>query len=304
MNVFYFLCTPILPLYRIIRDYRYASIAKKDFRKLASILYFKSHRKEIDWDHPHNLDEKINWMKFNIDTSLWSKLTDKFLVRDYVRSKGLEDTLNEIYGIYDSVDKINFAKLPESFVLKLTNGAGGVHVKIVSSRNQLDEEKTKKLLNRWLKYPVGLFSAEPHYLKITPQILVEKLLIPSNNSQNCSLVDYKFSCCNGEVFSILICSDRKGANARKNMYDLEWNAHPEWVREHCRGNKFFMKPKSFNKMVEYSQILSSGIPFVRVDWYEIDGKPIFGEMTFTPAGGYSSSLTSEYLELIGKKVKI
>lgn len=150
---------------------------------------------------------------------------------------------------------------------------------------------------------MGYKYAEYHYNKIVPRLMVEKLL--ENKSDSSSLLDYKFNCFDGRVYSIFFCSDREfGKSVCYSVYDLEWNLYPEKMKSRYRTEKVFPRPDSLEKMIEYSKQLSQGIPYVRVDWYEIDGNPIFGEMTFTPAGGFQSFYSMEYLQELGEQLDL
>lgn len=272
-------------------------LGKLDPKVIAYIMYFEAHRRFLNLRNPKNLDEKINWMKFNTDTSSWSILADKYLVRDFIVSHGLEHTLNEIYGIFDSPDEIDFSKLPNSFVIKATNGSGGSQVMIIKDKLSTNWLNIRNTLNNWLVSQAPYMIAEPHYSKIKPRLIIEKYL--SNNDSK-SLIDYKFHCFNGKVESCLVCADRVNGKAVKSLYDLNWNVLPESVVKHYRNSPIIPRPKSLEKMIEYSQVLSAGFPYVRVDWYEIDGRPIFSELTFTPAGGYNKTMTYKYLKELGK----
>lgn len=115
---------------------------------IARIMYFETHHKFMNLRNPQNLDEKINWMKFNTDTSTWSKLADNYEVRTFIQEKGLSSTLNEIYGVFDNPEDIDLSLLPDSFVIKPTNASGGSQVLIVEDKNKIEWESTKKNLNR------------------------------------------------------------------------------------------------------------------------------------------------------------
>lgn len=292
---------PLLPLYRRIRDERYAKIGKKNPQRLAEILFRKYHGRNINWENPEDIDEKINWLKFNTNTTLWSELTDKYSVRQFVEEKGLGHTLNQIYAVYDRVEDIRLEALPDDFVLKLTNGGGGMFVKIIHDKKEIEIEKLKKNLNQWIEYPYGLITAEPHYLSIKPRIIAEKYL-ESELEGELSLVDYKFNCYNGKAYSVFLCSDRVGEKVNYSIYDLNWNLHPDKIAPHYRTHKIFPKPKSFDKMLRYSEILAKDFPIVRVDWYEINGEPVFSELTFTPGGGFQTYYTTAYLKELGRQL--
>lgn len=286
---------------RGLRDRYYASVGKKDPVRLAKMLFKKYHGREMNLVHPVELGEKINWLKFYSDTGKWSELTDKYAVRKYVRDAGLGHTLNELYGVYDSVEDIDFDALPGSFVLKSTNGGDGKNVLLVKDKAGLDIPSIRKRLHKWLVKPFGLVSAEPHYLSIKPRIIAEKYLQSTGDS---SLVDYKFYCLDGKVYSVFLCSDRGDEEASYAFYDREWVFLPGKIRPEYESRKVYPKPDSLDEMIVFSEVLAKGFPVVRVDWYEIDGKPIFGEMTFTPAAGYLFRFTQEYLVEMGGRVTL
>lgn len=272
-------------------------------RLLIRIWYSNVHHEKINLDNPQTLDEKINWLKLNGDISLWTRCADKYLVRDYVNEKGLGFTLNTLYGVYERAEDIDFDALPDSFVLKTNNGGGGKNVLIVKDKTKLDRADARKKLGIWLKEKPWLMYYEPQYKGIKPRVIVEKYLEPDNDET--SLVDIKINCINGKAYSVLLCSDREsGKSVHLSVYDKNWVIHPEKVKPEYRTEKIYPRPTSFEKMIEFSECLSKGIPYVRVDWYEINGSPVFSEMTFTPAGGFHGYYTINYLSEMGKLLTI
>ena len=288
-------------IYLFIYNSWYSFLGKYFPKKLASIRYQKVVGKPLDWDNPIDLNEKINWLKFNSDTSLWPLLADKYRVREYIESKGLGHTLNKLYGVWENPDEIDFDKLPNSFVLKSNNGYATVL--IVRDKEKLNYEETRKTMHKWLSQVYGYETAEPHYLKIKPVIIAEALL--DDNSESFSLIDYKVHCFNGEPYSIKLCYDRKIHQAPKfEIYDLQWQPHFEYVTPQFRGDKIFPKPKILDEMLQCSKILAEGFPNMRVDWYVVNNKLFFGEITMTPAAGYISFYTNEYLVELGKHINL
>lgn len=270
-----------------------------NLKKLASLKYFLTFKKRINWKNPQNLSEKINWMKFNTDTSLWTQLADKYAVRAYVKEKGLEHILVKLYGVWDNPEDIDFNQLPDSFVLKSNHGCGTVL--IVKDKTRIKIEQTRALLKDWLKMKFGTATAEPHYLSIKPLIIAEEYLCP----QSGDIVDYKLFVVNGLTELVMVCCNRQiGKGSQISLYDSDWNYSPERLGEcHAYDNVPIMpKPKTLEKMKEYATILAKDIPFVRIDFYDIDGKLYFGEMTFTPKGGYCSTLTEKESLRIGNKI--
>lgn len=244
-------------------------------------------------NHPRDFNEQL--MAINLTASqdegmrkLRVQCADKYAVRDYIQSLGLGDTLNDCFGVYDSFKDIDFDKLPVRFVLKLTNGSGQNF--ICRDKSQLDLKALESLCYEWLTQSstFGLKTAEWHYTAIKPRIIVEKYL--ASLGEDSSLIDYKFHCINGHIAGILVCYDRKPELHQGNFdyYDPEWNLTDGILPQYHKHQRLIPKPVSFERMKQIAETVSRGIDYVRVDLYEIDGMPLFGEMTFTPAGNVMS----------------
>jgi hypothetical protein len=260
--------------------------------------------KKINWQNPKDLNEKINYLKFYSDTTQWSILADKYLVRDFVRNRVGDDCLVSLYGMWKRVEDIDFSLLPNSFVLKSNNGAGSVL--IVRDKNDMSIPSTKIMLQKWLKKRFGRLQAEPHYLKITPCIIAEQMLNESC-SVSSSLVDYKIWCFDGNVFGTWCCFNRDGFHADTEWHDLEWHFRPEWsnfTKSYRNGGGIIPKPKNYEKMLLIASELSKGFPQVRVDLYNIDGHIYFGEMTFTSLGALMDFHTDEFQEMCGNLIDV
>lgn len=273
---------------------------------LANELYIESThiQKGIDWNNPRNINEKINWLKFYSDTSEWTRLADKYKVREYIREKGLNDILVTLYGVWNSARDIDFESLPNSFVLKLNNGCGTVW--IVRDKNREDLELLRKKVRKACKEKFGYLRAEPHYSKIPLKIIAEELLEEDSDISR-SLIDYKIWCFNGQVFGTYNCYDRKGFEIFTEWHDLTWKHRPEWsvVTSHCKdGRGRVPRPSNYERMLEIASLLSEGFPQVRVDLYNIKGKIYFGEMTFTSSGGYMDYLSDVANNEMGALTKI
>lgn len=267
-------------------------------KKLANYYYKSVMGRNIDWNNPRDLNEKINWLKFYSDTSQWTNLADKYKVRAYVESKGLGDILVPLYGVWKNPEDIDFESLPESFVLK-TNHACGTVV-LVEDKTKLDISAIVNKLRSWMEIKIGVDTVEPHYLPITPLIMAEKMLARANE-----IVDYKLFTINGNVELVLVCSDRTiGVGCKLSLYDADWNFIPEKLSGvHSKDNvERLPKPQSFERMKECARILAKDFPQVRVDFYDINGKLYFGELTFTSQGGYMSYITPKELLRLGEKI--
>lgn len=219
---------------------------------------------------------------------------DKYLVRDYVKSKGLEDILIPSYGIYDSFDEIDFDKLPNQFVIQ-TNFASG-HIWICRDKTSEDIEAWRKQFAEWMSVnDFGLMTGEWQYREMQHKLVVTKYL---DSLGEISVNDYKFHCFNGQVFGCFAAYDRipnVDHGVQFDHYDIDWKLtdgiRPAW---HPMRREI-PKPKCYDRMLEVSRILSKDFPYVRVDLYEVDGKVLFGELTFTPQANIMNYYQDETL---------
>ena len=295
-------CFEKIPFYTCFRDgiyNHYIDFIKHHVpQKYADMLYQRAFRHRINWKRPCDLNEIINYLAFKTDTSIWSRLADKYTVRTYVKEKGLAHILIPLLAKYDSPDDIDFGKMPNQFVMKCNNGCGDVI--IIRDKNQANVKDIKNALKKSLNRKFGLESAEPHYLKIKPCIIAEEYL----PSTDISVIDYKIWCFNGNPYCIFTGSNRNHEKHTVdfNVFDLEWNRMNHYMTERYRNNVFVPKPKHLDKMLSYAQILSNGFPEVRVDFYEVNGKVYFGEMTFTSNCGRMDYFTPEFLKIMGQTI--
>lgn len=252
---------------------------------------------KLNLKKPHTFNEKIQWLKLYEwpNNELAIKCADKYGVRDYLKDKHMDKYLNELLGVWNNADDINFDKLPKQFALKCTHGCG--YNIIVDDKETLDIEKTRKQLNKWLKEDFGKFNAEPHYSKMKPKIICEKYL-------GGNITDYKFYFFNGKFEFMYIASGfGKGDDERITMFDKEGNIAP-FRRTDYKIMPDAKLPKHFEEMKKLGVELAKDFVFVRVDWFEENNKIYFGELTFTPCGGMMKIEPIEYDEILGEKLII
>ncbi len=253
--------------------------------------------KRLPLNDPVTFNEKLQWLKLFGDQDLMIRCADKYAVRSHVQDRDCGRTLNTLYGVYDKVADIDFDALPDSFVLKTTNGCG-TNI-ICRNKSQLDVEKTKKQLNYWMKHPYGRQTAETHYLKIKPRIICEKIIETEGGTLP---FDYKFFCFNGEPRFFYLGYDRENG-FKKVHYNLQWNII-DITKEQGAIPVGDLKPACFDDMVECARKIAAGIPFVRVDFYDSKGSAVFGEMTFTPTAGMSEIYTEEAAKWMGGMIAL
>lgn len=285
------------------REKVYWLISRVSPRMLIRMRFHQFFHRTINLKHPQDINEKINWLKLHYDLTVPTRCADKYAVRSFVLERGLGHVLNELYGVYDCVDDVDYEKLPCQFVLKTTHGGGCKSVLVVRDKSELDTNAVNVMLRKWLKRSDDFRWYEPQYKHIPHRIIAEKLLVDDNGEGG--LVDYKIHCFNGKPYSVFLCSGHYPIeHARFASYDLDWKMHPEHVCERYSTDSVFPKPCYFEQMLEYSAVLSKGFPYVRVDWYNTKDGLVFGELTFTPAGGFMRRYERAYLLELGTQLQI
>lgn len=269
---------------------------EKNFKKITDEEFVKKFYKnafgnELDLENPVTFNEKLNWLKLNLKNPNATICADKYEVRKYIENKGYGYILNDLLGVYDNVEEIDIDRLPDRFVLKGTHGSGWNL--IVKDKNKVNWKPWKLIMKSWLRQNFYYYGREWVYKDIKPRIICEKFLEDSNKE----LLDYKIYCFNGIPKFIQIDVDRF-TNHTANYYDIEWNEMDFQYDDENSGRKI-EKPKNLKQMLEISKVLSEEFEHVRVDFYEVDGKLYFGELTFFTASGTGKFNPEKYDEIIG-----
>ncbi|MCB2296774.1 ATP-grasp fold amidoligase family protein [Clostridium tagluense] len=256
--------------------------------------------RKVNLKKPLRFTEKLQWYKLYHRDSLMTQCVDKYSVREYINSKGYGDILVPLYGVYDRSEDIDFDKLPDRFVLKTTNGS---HTNILcEDKSKLDVEATRQKLNRYMKAWSGKVGREWAYYDVKPHIICEKYL---DKDENNDLIDYKFFCFNGEPYCLYVIVERYLEDGLKlGIYNTDFEKKP-YVRSDIQGlTTDVVKPKNFEEMVEIARDLSKDFPHVRVDFYNIDGEIVFGELTFYDGSGYKGFVADEFDFILGEKFRL
>lgn len=254
-------------------------------KKISPVTYVKLQYKyithhKLNLKDPKRYTEKLQHLRLYEypNNDLVSKCASRVGVREYIKELGLDEYLIPCLGIYDNFDDINFAELPNQFVMKCSHACA--FNMIVKDKSTLDINEARKKFNKWLKTNYGKKTIELHYAKIKPQIIIEKYIggleLP---------LEYKIHVFNGKAKNLYVVSGR-GKDIRYNNYYIDWTPFDGsqfngWKKTDYPLNK----PENFDEMIKLAETLAKPFPFVRVDLYNIDGKIYFGEMTFTPAKG-------------------
>ena len=236
--------------------------------------------------NPKRFSEKIQCYKLYYRDVIMKKCVDKYDVRDYIRSIGLDSILNECYGVYDSADEVDFDKLPNQFVLKDTLGGGGISVIICKDKLSADLEEYRSIMKKWTNAYTGKsFCREWVYEGHKHRIIAEKY-IESDESKG-GLIDYKFFCFGGKFEFMYVISNRQlGGLAAFGIYDKHFNRLPVIRKYEKLLKQYVDKPVNFDEMVQVAEKISKQFPEARIDLYSQNGQIIFGEITFFSGSGF------------------
>lgn len=273
-------------------------------RWMLSLQYWLQLGRRPNLKSPSRFTEKIQLYKMNYRNPVMGECVDKYEVRGFVERKGLGSILNNIYGVYDDADEIDFDSLPEKFVIKTTDGGGGNNVVICTDKSTLDIPQLRRKLNGWLNVKDINPGREWAYTLIhKSRIIIEHYIEKSNSEEGRSgIEDFKILCFGGEPRYVIVDVDRY-VHHRRNIYDVEWNnLH---VGTDCpQFDEDYPRPSNLAEMLAVARRLSEDVPFVRVDLYNVDGKIFFGEMTFYPWSGYVAFNPDSFDEELGALMNI
>lgn len=265
-------------------------------------IYFLRTGKSLNLKEPKDLNEKFQWISINWRNPLITRCADKYLVREYLIGKGCGDILNELYGAYDRGEDIPFEALPEKFALKCNHGS---HMNIIcEDKSSFDKTSAVKQLNKWLSKPYGR-GTEWQYKPIPRKILAEKYI----ESKDGSMIEYQLFCFNGRPQFFLVRNDLRNSAADKKATQYAVSYTMDWKRIYMRkGEERFdfdlPKPHNYQKMIDYATILCADFPQVRVDFYEVDDRLLFGELTFSSNGNVQTNYKDEYIMELGSRLEL
>ena len=263
-----------------------------------TLLYQVRTGKKIDWKKPKSFNEKLNWLKLYDRRPEYVKMADKYEVREYIKEKLGEEYLIPILGVWDSVEEIDFSTLPEQFVLKCTHDSASVV--ICKDKSAFDKEAAIQKLKDSLEINYFYPSREWPYKEIKPRIIAEQYMVDESHTE---LKDYKIYNFNGNPELIQVDFGRFTHHER-NLYSTDWEYIDEQI-EYPKNPKIqIAKPDNLEEMLTFAKKLSEGIPSVRTDFYAINGKTYFGEITFYQEGGFGKFETESYERELGDLIQL
>lgn len=250
--------------------------------------YKSAYGQNPDFKNPVLFAEKLQWLMLFWRHPLKTQCADKYTMRSYVQQLGWGHILPEILGVYENSNEINFSSLPDKFVLKCTHGCG-FNI-LCENKAEFDINEAKNKLDLWMATDYSKIAGEIHYAEMKPRIICEQFLKDRDKEMP---VDYKLYCFDGKVHCTLIV---QGRSLEKHIpfYDFycrEWKTNLLYSKSSIKDNRVVPKPEAYDEMVAAAEALSKPFPFVRMDFYDINGKAVLGEMTFTPSGCLSRGHT-------------
>lgn len=245
-----------------------------------SLKYRLNMGRPLNWENPRTFTEKLNWLKLYDHDPRYPGIVDKWEVMDFVKERIGEEYCVKKYGIWEKFDDIDFDTLPERFVLKCTHDSGGVV--ICRDKKAFDKKAAREKLEASLKKNYYWLSREWPYKQIKPRILAEEYL---EDARGKGLPDYKFFCFDGEPKFLFVATGRAEGDTRFDFFDADYQWLP--VKQHYpNADTPPEKPLCFGQMLELSRKLSAGFKHIRVDFFQVNGKVYFGELTLTHFAGY------------------
>lgn len=259
-------------------------------------MYYVKLGRKLNLKKPELFNEKLNWLKLYDRNPEYTKLADKYEVRNYVKDMIGEEYLIPLLGVWDSAEEIPYEKLPERFVLKCTHDSASVI--ICKDKSRFDQTEAGDKLNKCLKTNYYWASREWPYKDIRPRIVAEQYMEDESHTE---LKDYKIYCFGGKPALIQVDFGRF-VHHERNLYDTSWNYINERFEYPNNPEVQIKKPECLEEMLVLAAKLSGRIPSVRIDFYSVNNRPYFGEITFYQEGGYGRFSSEEFEKKLGREI--
>lgn len=271
-------------------------------RLYIQFVYYLEMGKWPNLSNPQTFNEKLQWLKLYNRRPEYSTMVDKYAVKEYVANIIGDEYIIPTLGVWDKPEQIDWDALPNQFVLKTTHGGGNTGVVICRNKQTLDKKKAIDKLNRSLKEDIYRILREWPYKNVKPRILAEKYIEPRPDIKD--LPDYKFFCFNGEPKYCQVITGR-GTKMSVDFFDKEWN-HQSFQEpdSYPFADVEPSKPEHLEKMWAAAAKLAEGIPFSRIDFYDVQENVYFGEITFYPTSGMGRFRPDQYNKILGKMISI
>lgn len=287
------------PLYLIVfLDNRGIPLLKD--KMYLKLLYKLEMGYRLNLQNPQTFNEKLQWLKLYDRNPEYTKMVDKHEAKKYVANIIGKEYIIPTLGVWEKFEDIDFNKLPNQFVLKCTHDSGGLV--ICKDKTKLNIEEAKKKISKSLKRNYYYYGREWPYKNVKPRIIAEEYMATAKQKE---LIDYKFFCFNGEPKFLYVSEGLSNhATAKISFTNMNYEKTDFYRRDYKPFELLPQKPMNFDKMKELVEKLSKNIPFLRIDFYEIEGKIYFGELTFFPCSGYIPFEPEEWDEKLGDMLEL
>ena len=254
----------------------------------------------IDWKNPKTYNEKLQWLKVYDRNPFYTTLVDKYEVKQWIADRIGEEYIIPTLGVWDKFDDIDFDTLPEQFVLKCTHDSGGLI--IVRDKSKLDKKAARKMFRVALARNPYSVTREWPYKNVKPRIIAEQYM---EDEKTAELRDYKFFSFDGETKAMFIATERASETeeTKFDFFDMDYN-HLPFTNGHPNAKVLPEKPEKFDEMHALADKLSVGIPHARIDFYEVNGRVYFGEITFFHWSGMKPFDPPEWDRIFGDWIEL
>lgn len=262
-------------------------------------IYYLETGNILNLKNPQRFNEKLQWLKLYYRNPLWTRMVDKYAVKELVSKKIGDKYVIPCLGVWKHADDIDWDKLPNQFVLKTNHDSGNNGVFIVKDKSIVDRAKIIRRINSSLRKDASSAGREWPYRDVPRRVFAEQYLEDATGE----LRDYKFFCFDGVVKYLYVATERQSGHLKFNYFDADFKPLGMW-QSHQPSDKPIEKPIVFEKMKEVAAKLSKGLPVVRVDLYEVNGRIYFGEYTFFSLGGIATFHPDEWDFIWGEQIRL
>lgn len=265
------------------------------------ILFYLHMGRKLDLKNPKTLNEKMQWLKLYDRRPEYKCMVNKITAKDYAAKMLGSEYVVPLLGVWDKPEDIDFDSLPDKFVLKTNHSGGNTGVIVCKDKSKLNKQDAINKLNKSLRSDISVSLREWVYEGMKKQVFAEALLESSTGD----IDDYKFYCFDGYADAVLVCIDRQIGEPKFYFFDENW----QLKRYNKRGKEApvdftLPRPENLDDMFRIARLLSKGIPHLRVDLYNVDGKIYFGETTFFTASGFDANRLPEADLYFGNLTKL
>lgn len=276
-----------------------APLIKDDETYLKMCFLIEMHQR-LDFIHPRTFNQKLQWLKIYDRNPKYTMMVDKYAVKEYISGIIGKQYIVPTLGVWEHFDDIDFTSLPNQFVLKTTHGGGGLGIVLCDDRGTLDKATAKHNLEKTLKMDIYRNLREWPYKNVPHRIIAEQMLVSSDGKP---VNDYKFFCFNGNVKVFKVDYDRF-VEHHANYYDREGNLLPFGEADLPPQDVPSLVPANYKTMITLAEKIAKDIPFLRIDFYDVNGKIYFGETTFYPASGLGRFTDERWDEKLGEWLEL